>query len=575
MKKLAAYLKPYWTAVLLAPLMMLIEVVCDLLQPALMSRIINTGIGIGDTAYILKTGLVMLGVALLGMAGGTGCTVFAVKASQNFGTDLRTGLFRKVQSFSFANLDKLKTGSVITRLTNDVMQVQQLVLTMLRMMVRAPLLFVGGIVMTVMIDPGLAAVSLAVIPVMAVALAFVITKGFPLFGLVQDKLDRVNTVIRENLTGVRVVKAFVRSGYEIRRFGKANDELMEMTVKASRIVGITMPVIMFFMNVGVMAAVWFGGYRVHTGDILVGDVIAVINYITQILHSLMMVTMMLMAGTRAKASADRIIEVLETLPDIENPVEAEMNVVKAGRVDFDHVSFRYPGAAGTDVLSDISLTINPGETVAILGATGAGKSTLVNLIPRFYDATAGRILIDGVSVRDMDLTYLRGTISMVLQESILFSGTIRDNIRWGRKEATEKEVMEAAQAAQAHDFIIRFADGYDAVLGQRGVNLSGGQKQRLSIARALLKKPAILIMDDSTSAVDLGTESRIQSALKSMMKNTTCIVIAQRISSVLEADKIVVMEDGKIIDIGSHRELMQVSPVYQDIYRSQLGEEAV
>jgi ATP-binding cassette, subfamily B, multidrug efflux pump len=411
--------------------------------------------------------------------------------------------------------------------------------------------------------------------VMAVALAFVITKGFPLFGLVQDKLDRVNTVIRENLTGVRVVKAFVRSGYEIRRFGKANDELMEMTVKASRIVGITMPVIMFFMNVGVMAAVWFGGYRVHTGDILVGDVIAVINYITQILHSLMMVTMMLMAGTRAKASADRIIEVLETLPDIENPVEAEMNVVKAGRVDFDHVSFRYPGAAGTDVLSDISLTINPGETVAILGATGAGKSTLVNLIPRFYDATAGRILIDGVSVRDMDLTYLRGTISMVLQESILFSGTIRDNIRWGRKEATEKEVMEAAQAAQAHDFIIRFADGYDAVLGQRGVNLSGGQKQRLSIARALLKKPAILIMDDSTSAVDLGTESRIQSALKSMMKNTTCIVIAQRISSVLEADKIVVMEDGKIIDIGSHRELMQVSPVYQDIYRSQLGEEAV
>lgn len=575
MKRLTLYLKPYWAAVLLAPLLMLVEVVCDLLQPTLMSRIVNIGVGSGDAGYIIKTGTLMLGIALLGMAGGIGCTIFAVIASQNFGTDLRADLFQKIQSFSFANLDKLKTESLITRLTNDVMQVQHVVLMMLRILVRAPLLFVGGIVMAVAINPVLACISLAVIPVMIGILAFVITKSFPLFAAVQEKLDRVNRVMRENLTGVRVVKAFVRSDYEISRFGKANDELMEITVKASRFVGMTMPIIMLLMNTGVVAVTWLGGYRVNSGNIQVGHVIALINYIMQILFALMMSTMMLMSATRAKASADRIIEVLDMELDIGNDSEACRNVVKAGRVEFKHVSFRYEGTSGADVLQDVSFTANPGETIAILGATGAGKSTLINLIPRFYDATEGRILIDGVDVRDMEPQYLRSIISVVLQESILFSGTIRDNIRWGRKDATEEEVVEAAKAAQAHDFIMGFPHGYDTVLGQRGVNLSGGQKQRLSIARALLKKPLILIMDDSTSAVDLETESRIQASLKELMKNTTCFIIAQRINSVVEADKIIVLENGRVADIGSHGDLMRSSRVYQEIYRSQTGEEAV
>lgn len=575
MKRLALYLKPYWAAVLLAPLLMLVEVVCDLLQPTLMSRIVNIGVGSGDAGYIIKTGTLMLGIALLGMAGGIGCTIFAVIASQNFGTDLRADLFQKIQSFSFANLDKLKTESLITRLTNDVMQVQHVVLMMLRILVRAPLLFVGGIVMAVAINPVLACISLAVIPVMIGILAFVITKSFPLFAAVQEKLDRVNRVMRENLTGVRVVKAFVRSDYEISRFGKANDELMEITVKASRFVGMTMPIIMLLMNTGVVAVTWLGGYRVNSGNIQVGHVIALINYIMQILFALMMSTMMLMSATRAKASADRIIEVLDMELDIGNDSEACRNVVRAGRVEFKHVSFRYEGTSGADVLQDVSFTANPGETIAILGATGAGKSTLINLIPRFYDATEGRILIDGVDVRDMEPQYLRSIISVVLQESILFSGTIRDNIRWGRKDATEEEVVEAAKAAQAHDFIMGFPHGYDTVLGQRGVNLSGGQKQRLSIARALLKKPLILIMDDSTSAVDLETESRIQASLKELMKNTTCFIIAQRINSVVEADKIIVLENGRVADIGSHGDLMRSSRVYQEIYRSQTGEEAV
>ncbi|WP_094548634.1 ABC transporter ATP-binding protein [Petroclostridium xylanilyticum] len=481
MKRLALYLKPYWAAVLLAPLLMLVEVVCDLLQPTLMSRIVNIGVGSRDAGYIIKTGTLMLGIALLGMAGGIGCTIFAVIASQNFGTDLRADLFQKIQSFSFANLDKLKTESLITRLTNDVMQVQHVVLMMLRILVRAPLLFVGGIMMAVAINPVLACISLAVIPVMIGILAFVITKSFPLFAAVQEKLDRVNRVMRENLTGVRVVKAFVRSDYEISRFGKANDELMEITVKASRFVGMTMPIIMLLMNTGVVAVTWLGGYRVNSGNIQVGHVIALINYIMQILFALMMSTMMLMSATRAKASADRIIEVLDMELDIGNDSEACRNVVRAGRVEFKHVSFRYEGTSGADVLQDVSFTANPGETIAILGATGAGKSTLINLIPRFYDATEGRILIDGVDVRDMEPQYLRSIISVVLQESILFSGTIRDNIRWGRKDATEEEVVEAAKAAQAHDFIMGFPHGYDTVLGQRGVNLSGGQKQRLSM----------------------------------------------------------------------------------------------
>ncbi len=573
MKKLAAYLKPYISAVILAPLFMIGEVICDLLQPTFLSRIVDDGISRGDTGFIISNGLLMLGTALAGLVGGVGCTVFSSRAGQFFATDLREDMFRKVQGFSFKNLDRFSTASLITRLTNDVVQVQNVVITMLRMLVRAPVTCIGSIIMALVINTKLALITFSVIPVLIFFLYFIISKGYPLFYGVQDKLDRINSVMRENLTGMRVVKAFVRSEYEIKRFGKANDALTEITVKASKILGANMPIVMFMMNISVIIILWAGARRVHDGSMQTGQIIAFINYATQLLMSLTMSVMMLMSVSRGKASADRIIEVLNTEPDIRDGEDASTNSVNAGRLEFRHVSFRYEGAGGEDVLRDVSFTVNPGETVGILGATGAGKSTLVSLIPRFHDVTGGSVLIDGVDVRHMKLDALRGKISMVLQESILFSGTVRDNIRWGRKDAYDEEVEEAARAAQAHDFVSSFPDGYDTVIGQRGANLSGGQKQRLAIARALLKKPALLIMDDSTSAVDLATEANILSALKSAAKNISCIIIAQRISSVVEADKIIVMEDGRIAGMGSHRELMAENAIYREIYYSQTGEE--
>lgn len=573
MKKLAAYLKPYISAVILAPLFMIGEVICDLLQPTFLSRIVDEGISRGDTGFIIFNGLLMLGTALAGLVGGVGCTVFSSRAGQFFATDLREDMFRKVQGFSFKNLDRFSTASLITRLTNDIVQVQNVVITMLRMLVRAPVTCIGSIVMALVINAKLALITFSVIPVLVFFLYFIISKGYPLFYAVQDKLDRINSVMRENLTGMRVVKAFVRSEYEIKRFGKANDALTEITVKASKILGANMPIVMFMMNISVIIILWAGARRVHDGSMQTGQIIAFINYATQLLMSLTMSVMMLMSVSRGKASADRIIEVLNTEPDIRDGEKASANSINAGKLEFRKVSFRYEGAGGEDVLRDVSFTVNPGETVGILGATGAGKSTLVSLIPRFHDVTGGCVLIDGVDVRHMRLDALRRKISMVLQESILFSGTVRDNIRWGRKEASDEEVEEAARAAQAHDFVSGFPDGYDTVIGQRGVNLSGGQKQRLAIARALLKQPVLLIMDDSTSAVDLATEANILSALKSAAKNISCIVIAQRISSVVEADKIIVLEDGRIAGMGPHRELMAENAIYREIYYSQTGEE--
>ncbi|TCL59232.1 ATP-binding cassette subfamily B protein [Hydrogenispora ethanolica] len=574
MKRLASYLKPYWKAALLAPLLMIVEVVADLLQPTFMARIVDHGIAGGDMGFILRTGALMIGITLIGMAGGVGCTVFASVASQKFSADLRNDLFQKVQSFSFENLDTFKTASLITRLTNDVVQLQNVVLAMLRIMVRAPLMGLGGIILALMINPGLAAILLVIMPLLILALTGVIRKGFPLFNQVQQRLDRVNTVIRENLAGVRVVKAFVRSDYEKRRFGDANEALTAIATKASRLVGLTMPLMFLLMNLGVIAVVWFGGVRVNSGNMQVGQVMAFINYMVQILFSLMMVAFMLMAISRAKASADRILEVLAAEAPIRDPARPAAQAIRQGRIDFQNVSFRYRGGGGAAVLRDLDLTVLPGQTTAILGATGSGKSTLVNLIPRFYDVTAGRVLVDGTDVRDYPLEALRQAIGMVLQESVLFSGTILENIRWGRPEASEAEVRAAAEAAQAHEFISQLPDGYGTVLGQRGVNLSGGQKQRLAIARALLRRPAILILDDSTSAVDLRTEARIQQALKAM-SGVTCLVIAQRISSVIDADQILVLDDGRIVARGTHRELLQSCALYQDIYQSQLGEEAV
>lgn len=572
MRKLLRYLKPYWKAALLAPLLMLLEVYMDLLQPKYIASIVNEGILKQDLGHIGRTGALMVGTSLVSLIGGLGCTVFSSIAAQNFGTDLRKGLFDKVQTFSFRNLDELKTGSLVTRLTNDVTQVQTAVLMGMRILVRAPFLALGSLIMALSISVKLGLILLITIPVLIVTLAVVLRKGFPLFRKMQQKIDGVNTVLQENLSGIRVVKAFVRADFEQKRFDRSNDDLMDTAIKANRIVGLTLPLMMLIMNMSIVAVVWFGGLQSWKGAINLGDLIAFINYVTQLLFSLMILGVMLMMVSRAKASADRINEVMETKADIVDPERVVEGRITRGKVEFDQVSFAYDQSSQELVLKDIDLTIPPGTTMAILGATGSGKSTLVNLIPRLYDPTKGRIMIDGMDIKDMQLEQLRGQIGMVLQESILFSGTIRDNISFGRPAATLEQVQAAAQGAQAHDFISKLPDGYETQLGQRGVNLSGGQKQRLAIARALLIKPRILILDDSTSAVDLGTESLIQKALKEQMHQSTCIVIAQRISSVLEADRIVVLDDGRIVAQGTHEELITSSALYQEIYQSQLGE---
>lgn len=575
MRKLLAYLKPHARAAIAAPLLMMLEVVMDLIQPKLMASIIDQGVELGDINFILRTSGFMVAVALIGAAGGVGCSYFSSIASTNVGTDLRRDLFSKVQELSFTNLNALSPDSLITRLTNDVTLVQHLVLVMLRMFVRAPLLCIGGIIMAVTINARLALILTFALPLLLVALFLIMKISFPLFGLVQSRLDKVNEVQRENLSGARVIKAFVRADYENHKFANANEALTNISMRAGRLVGSINPIMILVMNSTVIAVLWFGGIHVNIGGMQVGEVMAFINYTTQILFSMMMVTMFLMNISRAKASADRINEVFDTKVDIQDTPGASSQPIKEGQVAFHNVSFQYKGASGPPVLKNITFTAQPGETVAILGSTGAGKSTLVNLIPRFYDVTEGCITIDGADIRQMTLASLRDSIGMVLQDSILFSGTIGENISWGRANASEEEIVTSAQAAQVHEFIASMPDGYQTMVGQRGVNLSGGQKQRLAIARALLKRPKVLIMDDSTSAIDMGTEARLQVALRQLLAETTCFIIAQRISSVIDADRIIVLEDGQIVGSGTHSQLMNSCPVYQDIYHSQLGKEAV
>jgi ATP-binding cassette, subfamily B, multidrug efflux pump len=577
--KLARFIKPYWRWVLLAPVLMIMEVTMDLMQPRMIERIVDQGIAQMNMTLVLQTGLLMFGLAVIGATGGMSNGIFAEMTVQGFGADLREALFRKVQTFSFGNLDELETGQLITRLTNDVTQVQEAILMILRMLVRAPLLMVGSLIMAILTSPPLAFIPLVLMPVELVVVILIINKATPLYSLVQNRLDKLNEVMQENLAGIRVVKAFVRAQHEESRFNRANINLTDQSIQAARTVAIMPSFMMLTMNLGIAAVLWFGGIQVVQGNLQVGQIIAFVNYLMITLFSLMMVSQMVIQLARAEASAKRIQEVLETETMVQNHPGALTSLQTTGAVAFENVTFSYAGEGCEPVLKGVNFTAKPGQIIAILGTTGAGKTSLVNLIPRFYDVTAGRITLDGKDVRDLDQSSLRRNIGMALQETVLFSGSIRDNLRYGRPDASDAEVIAAAQAAQAHDFIMSFPNRYDTILGQRGVNLSGGQKQRIAIARALLLEPAVLILDDSTSAVDVETETNIQNALEEMMATGlnkrrrigTCFVIAQRISTVLKADKILVLEDGKIAAQGTHPELLASSPIYRDIYESQLG----
>ncbi len=569
--KLIKYLKPYWLLALLSPLLMVGEVLVDLMQPKLMSRIVDEGVIGGDIELIIRTGLLMLGLVILGGASGFLCAVTATNAAQSFGNDLRVDTYSRVMALSLEQTDDFTTGSLVTRLTNDISTVQDLVAMVLRMFVRAPIFFVGGILMAISLDTSFALALLIALPLQLFVIFFLLSKSSPLFGVVQKKLDRVNSVVQENVSGTRVVKAYVREEYENARFADANGELRDTNYRVLKLMSILNPILMLIMNLTVIAIILIGGDRARAQAIQPGQIMAAVTYVTQILHSVMMVSMMSNMISRASASSKRITEVLECMPVIES------GNVTAGEgksdvcIHFRNVSFRYPGTAGLPILSGINLTVRRGETVAVIGATGCGKTSLVNLIPRFYDATEGEVLVDGVPVDQWELGALRRKIGFVMQKSELFSDTIENNIRWGKPEASEEEIKRAAEIAQAAEFIEGFSDGYATFIAEKGASLSGGQKQRMSIARALVRRPEILILDDCTSALDLATEAKLQAALREELRDTTVVMIAQRIASVRSADRIAVIEkDGRILHCAPHDELMQISPTYRDIYQSQM-----
>ncbi len=574
MKRYMKYIKPYRAAFILAPLCMLTEVFGEIMLPKLMSMIINNGVPQRNMSYILGIGTVMVVMAVFMALGGIGGAYFSSKASICFTSDLRQELFDKVQDFSFKNIDQFSTGSLVTRLTNDIQQVQQVTMMGLRMMFRAPGMLIGALIMAFMMNGRLAAVILVVIPFLTAAIALILKTAFPRFTVMQKKLDRLNSGIQESLTNVRVVKSFVREDFEADKFRDMNRDLKENSLRAMNIVIMTMPVMMLAMNVTTLAVVWYGGNMIIAGQMLVGDLTAFTTYIVQILMSLMMLSMVLLQSSRAMASIKRINEVMDTAIDLSDKDASRKDLlVKEGKVEFRNVAFSYHEEAGEKVLAGISFTAMPGQTVGIIGATGSGKTTLVQLIPRLYDVSSGCVLVDGVDVRQYSLKNLREGVGMVLQKNVLFSGTIEENLRWGDEYASEAEIREAAECAQANGFITSFTDGYQMDLGQGGVNVSGGQKQRLCIARALLKKPKILILDDSTSAVDTATEAKIRHCFATDLKDTTKIIIAQRIGSVEEADLIIVLDDGMIIGMGSHRDLMENCQAYQEIYYSQRDRE--
>ena len=582
MKQYKKYVIPYKSAFILGPIFMIVEVLGEIILPKLMSMIINYGCGQDVTvaakgpAYIIGIGAAMIGTALLMMMGGVLGAYFAVKASVNFAGDLRRDVFAKVQKFSFANIEKFSTGSLVTRLTNDITNIQNVLSMGLRMLLRAPGMLIGGLIMAFLMNAKLALVFCVVIPVLIIALAFVMKTAFPRFDVMQTKIDGLNSRIQENITNQRVVKSFVRDDFEKETFDRANNELKDKTLRAMKVVILTMPIMTLAMNLTVMAVVWFGGQQILIGDMPVGNLTAFTTYVTQILMSLMMVSMIMIQGSRAMASSHRILEVLDTDIDLNDDNASEKDrLVTSGEIEFKNVCFRYYKKHKKNVLQNINFTAKPGEVVGIIGSTGSGKSSLVQLIPRLYDCDEGEVLVDGVNVKEYSLNHLRDGVAMVLQKNTLFSGSIMENLRWGDEEATDEQVKEAAKAAQADGFVSEFADGYDRELGQGGVNVSGGQKQRLCIARALLKKPKILILDDSTSAVDTATEAQIRKSFSTNLKDTTKLIIAQRISSVEDADRILVMDEGQIVGQGTHKELLESCETYQEIYYSQRSKEEV
>lgn len=574
MNRYMKYITPYRSAFIIGPLMMLTEVFGEIMLPKLMSLIINNGIANRDTGYIIEMGILMLLTTVLMAVGGILGAYFSAKASISFTCDLRQDIFDKVQQFSFKNIDYFSTGSLVTRLTNDVQQVQNVMMLGLRLLLRAPGLLIGALFMAFTMNASLAVIILIVIPILSVTIFLILKTAFPKFGIMQTKLDRLNNGIQEVLTNVRVVKSFVREGYEQERFNVLNEDLKQSSLGAMRIVIAMMPIMMLAMNITTLAVVWYGGNIIIDGGMAVGDLTAFTTYIVQILMSLMMLSMVFLQSSRAMASVKRINEVLDTNVDLTDKGALRADaVVGEGRVEFRDVSFTYDGNEES-VLEHITFSANGGETVGIIGATGSGKTSLVQLIPRLYDASSGQVLVDGVDVRDYSLEHLREGVGMVLQKNVLFSGTIEENLLWGGEEKEREAVREAAKSAQADGFVISFEHGYDTEMGQGGVNVSGGQQQRLCIARALLKEPKILILDDSTSAVDTATEAEIRKAFKTTLKNTTKLIIAQRISSVEDADKILVLDDGRMIGMGTHTELLNSCDPYKEIYETQYGKSA-
>ena len=581
------YIKPYLPYFILGPLCMIIEVVGEILMPRLLAYIIDLGIDgktekvpgiilwlydkIGSNAYfIVAIAVGMILTAILMMIGGVGGAYFGGKASVNFATDLRADLYKKIQSFSFSNIDHFSSASLVTRLTNDITQLQNFVNMMLRMFFRSPGMLIGALIMATSLNPSLSTVLAVSVPVMLVSIGCIVVRGFPLFGKMQTKIDALNARVQENLTNVRVVKSFVREDFEEEKFNQANSDLKNTAGRAMKNMILMSPVMTFIMNATSIAVYWFGGQQLLGGEMGTGDFASFVTYITQILSSLMMVTFLFMMFSRSMASAKRIAEVMNEEIDIVDLAKSSDHTVQRGEIEFRNVSFRYYKDSVGKVLDNINLKINAGDTVGIIGSTGCGKTTLVSMIARLYDVDEGEVLVDGINVKDYSLYNLREGVGMVLQKNVLFSGSIIDNLRWGDSDATMEEIREAADYAQADGFITSFTDGYNMDLGHGGTNVSGGQKQRLCIARALLKKPKILILDDSTSAVDMATEARIRDAFKNSLNDSTKIIIAQRINSVKDADEIIVLDEGRITGVGTHEYLLENNVEYQEIYYSQM-----